>query len=277
MKISVVIAYHNRRRQFWNTLESIRHSKFNSDLEIVVVNDASVPEHAIDDFPEKFSDLNLKLFNIKPDMKWWVNPCIPNNIAISLATGDVVVLQNPECFHMGDVLKFVEENLRVGIYIVFGCYAIGPSRTNLINSIDFSSDKYIKEAQAILNPMSNMHVSKAPIDRWYQHPIYNPSGLNFCSAIIMEDLNDLGGFDERFAEGIAKDDIEFKLRIHRKGMKVTLLAEPFVVHQWHTPSNYGDKGRFDNNTRLLEVLKNIDGYKVNNKFTNKLRCGLFGV
>lgn len=270
MKISIVTAYHNRRPQFINTLKSIRNTQFNNDLEFIVVNDASSPEHAINDLPALFPELNIRVFNVNPTKKWWVNPCIPNNIAMALATGDVFLLQNPECLHTGNIIKHVEDNIELNKYIVYGCYAVGPPKTQQLCNVDFNSPNYSEEIARILAPMSNVHVSKAPIDRWYQHPEFNPSALNFCSAMTREDMEDLGGFDERFAEGIAKDDTEFRLRFYKKGMDVELLANPFVVHQWHTPSAYHDKVRFAKNTELFNKIKNAPGHKINNKLTENL-------
>jgi GT2 family glycosyltransferase len=270
MKISIVTAYHNRRPQFINTLKSIQNTTYNSKIEFIVVNDASASEHSIDDLPDKFPQLNMKIFNVIIDKKWWVNPCIPNNMAIALATGDVFLLQNPECLHVGQVLSHIEENIVLNKYIVYGCYAVGPQKTNQLSAIDFNSVDYLKNIKQILNPMSNVHVSKAPVDRWYQHPEFNPSALNFCAAITREDMEDLGGFDERFAEGIAKDDTEFRLRFYKKGMDVIKLAEPFVVHQWHTPSAYHDRVRFAKNTEMFERIKDADDYRVYNKLTDQL-------
>ena len=53
---------------------------------------------------------------------------------------------------------------------------------------------------------------------WYQHSILNNRCLNFCTAITKKDLLELGGFDERFSNGLAYGDNEFILRITRKNM-----------------------------------------------------------
>ena len=43
----------------------------------------------------------------------------------------------------------------------------------------------------------------------------------------------MGGFDERYAKGIAFDDNEILLRIKRKGLTINIVDDPFVVHQHH--------------------------------------------
>ena len=62
--------------------------------------------------------------------------------------------------------------------------------------------------------------------------------MNFCTAIHRDDLLDLGGFDERFSNGIGGGDMEFLLRIYRKGMNIKSIDDYFVYHQYHEPTVY---------------------------------------
>ncbi|WP_435523778.1 glycosyltransferase family 2 protein [Chryseobacterium indoltheticum] len=43
----------------------------------------------------------------------------------------------------------------------------------------------------------------------------------------------MGGFDERFAKGIAFDDNEFLYRVNLKGLEVQIVEDPIVLHQNH--------------------------------------------
>ena len=85
----------------------------------------------------------------------------------------------------------------------------------------------------------------------YNHSKYNPNAFHFCSAITRKDLDDLGGFDERYANGIGYDDMDLIARIRRKGMKVEIVDSPFVVHQAHEPTDY------TNNQDLLTRNMNL--------------------
>lgn len=247
MKISIIIAYYNRRDLFMKTLESISSSKY-SDFEIVVVDDASDDDHRIIDLPEIFTTLNLRIVQIDKEDKWWINPCIPNNIGFAIASGDVFIIQNPECLHVGDIISYVAENILINKYIVFGCYAIDSVKTQLISKINGGSTEEIIK---IISPTNNIPLDQCPsMNRWYQHSKYSDRCLNFCTAIIREDLEDLGGFDEEFAHGIACDDTEFVYRIKRKGMYMDMVDNPFVVHQCHGYTNYS-------NTALVALNHNL--------------------
>ena len=86
---------------------------------------------------------------------------------------------------------------------------------------------------------------------WYNHSIYNPNAFHFTSAITMKDLEELGGFDERYADGIGYDDMDLIARIRRKGMSVEIVDDPYVIHQAHTPTDY------TNNQDLLTRNRNL--------------------
>ncbi len=49
MKVSIVITYYNRKKQFYKTLNSIAKSEF-KDFEVIAVDDGSLPEERIEDF-----------------------------------------------------------------------------------------------------------------------------------------------------------------------------------------------------------------------------------
>ena len=100
--ISIVSAYYNRKDLLINTLESLKNSEV-KDYEYIVVDDVSSDEHRIEDLQELYP--NLKVIRINKEDKWWVNPCIPYNIGFKQIKGDIVIIQNPECKHMGDIMK----------------------------------------------------------------------------------------------------------------------------------------------------------------------------
>lgn len=57
--------------------------------------------------------------------------------------------------------------------------------------------------------------------------------------MLREDLERVGGFDERYAPGLAYEDDEFLARVKRAGIKVEIIDDPFVVHQKHKRTDYG--------------------------------------
>ncbi len=267
MKISIVFAYYNRRNLMLNTLRSIANTQYSNPLELIIVNDASNYDQQLEDVGCLFPNLDICIVNISKESKTWINPCVPNSIGISKATGDVIILQNPECFHVGNVIRYVEENIRANMYIVFGCYSVDSDKTEQLLHL---KDATVSNVGSLLAPMANVHVSKAGANRWYQHSKYNPVAFNFCAAITKQDLDDLGGFDTRYAYGIAKDDKEFILRVRRKGMVVNYVDSPFVIHQWHSYTDYSNAELFAKNTKLYEELVVSDTYRV----TDSLRYQL---
>jgi len=210
MKISLVMAYYNRKKLLENTLKSIQKYK-TKDLEIIIVDDASAPEESILDLVTKY---DIKVIEIDRKDKTWINACIPFNIGFSKATGDVIVIQNPECAHMSNILKHVEDNICKNLYLNYACY-----------SIDKDTDYNIKVDDKVAHENGT--------NGWYNHSIYKPTGYHFCSAIMREDLYALGGFDERYANGLAYDDNEFLHRIKMKKMKIEHIDSFYVVHQFH--------------------------------------------
>jgi hypothetical protein len=73
------------------------------------------------------------------------------------------------------------------------------------------------------------------VNGWLNHPEINPKGCHFCCAITKANLDILGGFDQRFADGYCFDDDEFLFRV-KKLLKLEFMPpdEAFVIHQWHT-------------------------------------------
>ena len=267
MKISIVMAYHNRRALLVKTLESITNTT-HDDFEMVIVDDASIAAQRITDLPELFPKFNIKVIQIDKKDKWWVNPCIPNNIGFGIASGDVIIIQNPECLHIGDIISYTAENIDDNKYIVFGCYALDSAKTIQVAQINGSDTSAVRK---IIQPTNDVPLDQCPyMNRWYQHSKYSPRCLNFCTVIMKEDLEDLGGFDEMYASGIAYDDTEFMRRIHRKGMCVDMVDNPMVVHQCHAYANYSNKRLVDLNANLFSAAADSDTFRVYNKHTKEL-------
>ena len=247
-KVSIVMAYYNRRKLLLNTLKSIQLSRHRDDVEIIIVDDASDDDHTIDDIGDMFK-LDIKIIKIKKEDKWWINPCIPYNIGFKHVSSDVVIIQNPECFHFGDIIQYTLLNIKDGVYLNYACYSIDEQKTNLINKV--GENAVLNYVGRILTPMVNRSIVYDGETAWYNHSVHRPHKLHFCSAISKKDLDDLGGFDERFANGIAFDDNEFLLRIERKPMDIRIIDRPFVIHQFHGVTKYSQKQEYVQKNMLL--------------------------
>lgn len=269
-KISIISAYFNRRNELWRTLQTISKSSF-KDFEYIIVDDGSDYRQRIEDFVDEFKFIKLK--RIEPKDKHWINPCIPFNIALSMAEGEIVILQSPECVHMGDILEFVANNTVDNQYLVFSCYSLSTKAShNLETKVNFNlSLQEIEEQtiEAIDGFTSNNCDTAGRYDSWFAHPQHRYCIYNFLTSMTKKDMDDLGGFDERFADGHAFDDTDLAARIEKKKMNIKLIEKPFCLHQYHHSvlqdiPNFREKEL--KNRRLYEELLKSPHYKVNNSF-----------
>jgi len=227
MKISIVTAYYNRKRLFLRTLESIQRqiTDFKLEAELIVVDDGSTTDQRLEDVVERFPF--MKIVRLESENKWYRNSCVPFNCGFEYATGEMVVIQNPECFHYGNILEFVSQHGEKGKYLSFGCFSLDKKTTDTESL--FHDNQHLKE-------MFQIHDRLVQHDGdlgWYNHSIHRPAAYHFCSAIHKDDLFALGGFDERYARGIGFDDDEFVHRIKLKPLKIEFVDYEIVLHQNH--------------------------------------------
>ena len=251
--ISIVMAYYNRKTQLYRTLMSIKNSSYNKKkLEIIIVNDAS---DNIDEVKSAFSMLDINLVNIRQNQKTWVNCCVPFNIGFNRVKYDKVVIQSPECYHNGDILSYVDNNLTNENYISFGCYSLS---FNENNNNDYANTNIINEKPKFISESG-----------WYNHSEYNPTHYHFCSAMKYDNLCRLNGFDEDYKDGVGYDDAEFLHRIKLLGLKTEIIDNPFVFHQWHS-SDYHYCPESDSTDKILNVNKLISKNELlyNNRLSN---------
>ena len=126
------MAYFNRKQQLFKTLDSINESSF-KDYEVIIVDDGSIDEHMLNmDELKTHCSGTIKLFTINRNKKFWYNSCIAYNLAFSNADGDKIIIQNPETYHMGDILSTVENNLNDSNYLTVHTLSVNESTTNEI-------------------------------------------------------------------------------------------------------------------------------------------------
>lgn len=232
--ISVVMTYYERQYQLTRTLLSLNNSK--ADFEVIIVDDNSREDIIL-------PKIKYPCRIIKLTQKSWTNPEPVYNIGISQAKGSVIVLQNAECYHVGDVLK-VAETVTDNDYISFACFSLSKEST-------FNNKL----------PLNNIGASKDGQDAWYNHPVFRPVYYDFCSAITANNLKKLNGYDERLSFGCGYGDDYLLARIRMLGLRITLMQEPFVAHQWHygsvVPENKGEL-ILKNKNLYHELLKEND-------------------
>lgn len=244
------MTYYKRRMQLMRTLSSFDYADKN--YHVVIVDDGSGDEISIPDgrFPVTLIRLD--------EHEQWRDSSIAFNLGFKFALSlspDVVVFQNAECMHRGDVLGAAE---RVGPeeYISFACYSLSKETTDNIYKQPIYPNK--------------QGASNDGEDAWYNHPIYRPVGYHFCAAINADNLRMLNGFDERFSQGIGYDDNYLLHRVRMLGLKITITDWPHVYHQWHysVPKNRPDL--IERNRILYEQLSQEKSYKAVHQYTPDL-------
>jgi hypothetical protein len=142
---------------------------------------------------------------------------------------DIIIIQNAECYHLGDIIRYAKENVTEKNYITFGCYSQGKD----------------EEPGSVIN---NKGADFDGESAWYNHPIYRPKAYHFCAAISASNMRKLNGFDERFSYGAGFDDDYWLHQVMSLGLEIYITTEPIVIHQWHEHNPY--KG---NERELLET------------------------
>lgn len=216
--IAIVMTYFNRLPQLQRTIRTIRETTV-TDYDIVIVDDAS---------PEKLEieGDRIHLLRIEPEWKRWINEDVASNTglryAISNLEAEKIIIQNPECFHVGDVIRYTGEHLTDENYIAFGAFSISQKITE-------NPDIDIHQIIAANNRSARFDHDNG----WYNHSIHRASGYYFCGALTAANFRKLNGFDERLADGLAYQDDHLKWRIKQAAIRVEIVDSPFVVHQWH--------------------------------------------
>lgn len=250
--ISIAMAYKNRRPQLIKTLESIEAQQY-KDIEVIIVDDRSEKEHQIADLKSRFPFITVARIEDNP----YKNPCVGYNLAFSLCSGEIVIIQNPECLHVGELIQSVADNINEDKYLSYACYNV--TEKNL-NSLYEADDK----KQFILSLPQEYNQSKGEAITWYNHSQYRKVDFHFTTAITRKNLESISGFDERFKFGMEYDDDEFRTRIKRKGLEFVNIDDPFSVHQYHT-STYG--GAIVNSEYMTQNELRLINFDIYQRFT----------
>ena len=243
--VGVVMTYYNRNAQLINTLNSFL--QYNpQEFFVVVVDDGSPQDIKL---PQR---MPFAVYIIKMREKYWTNPEPAYNAGINYALkqcADIIILQNAECMHTMDMLTPAKQ-VTDETYITFGCYSQGKDEV---------------PGEVINNKGATFDGESA----WYNHPIYRPVGYDFCSAITASNIRKLNGYDERFSSGIGYGDNYLLARIQMLGLRVLMTASPYVIHQWHEPSQGYPNGRelAEKNRFLYNTLIQTPNYRAQHPIT----------
>ena len=102
--VTIIMTYFNRKTQTqltFDNFEKMYAGKYN--IEVIIVDDSSREDENLQELIKKYT-FKIKLVELKE--KHWINPVVPSNIAITHIDPEteLVVIQNPEILHSGDVI-----------------------------------------------------------------------------------------------------------------------------------------------------------------------------
>ena len=267
-KFSIVMAYYDRKPLLLHTLGSIAASTQSKNTEVIIVDDGSSEEHRLEDIVDDYPFV-IKLIRQEPEDKWYINPCIPFNLGIKEAKGDIIVLQNPECFHLGDILEFAANNITEDQYFTCHAYSLSKEDTEKMDQIDpviINSFNQPFNTSSLPFEIRNRPMYAEGGSGYYNHYEHRPVGYHFCAITKKENMEDLGGFDERYATGWGFDDNELIERVKRMGLKICFIPYPMVLHQNHYKPGGPNPNPDDinkNYTLFNEVTVKETGWGVN--------------
>lgn len=234
ISISVIMAHFRREEQLYRTLWGYRHQhdpEELEDVEFIIVDDGGNRSATFWKVAE-FHGFHLKITAASMDEKT-KNASLPMNLGIKMATGDLVVLTNPENIpYTPHLLTKIRERLEhsPNCYLSCGCYSLDRESTAPFALIDWTSVDSIKALKRIkFEPKMGTRGSIG----WYNHSRYRPAHLYFLTAMHRHKLLELGGFDEEYAKGQAFEDSDLVMRIRKAGMKIVPADDIVCIHQYH--------------------------------------------
>lgn len=238
IKVSIVMAYYNRKEQLIQALNSIYKSA-HKNIEIIIVDDASDEDQSVYNFIDDIDHHKvIKLITIKKEQKTWVNPCIPYNIGFKQATGDIIIVQNPEIMHIGDCVTDVVNNLNERDWMSFNCW--GSPSFSVNKSFESKTDMEINDfLHNVSNRIGGNSVERDDVGGWLNHYKKHFVAYHYLAAIYRKDLFTImdGGFNEEFKNSVGADDDEFIKRLiyNNFTFKIRKITDssPVGIHLFH--------------------------------------------
>lgn len=162
-------------------------------VEVVLVDDGS---------PEPFKNRWDFVKVVRLPLKFRpLNPCVPINVGVEEASGDLIALSNPEILHPKPILKDMAASIKKdNDYVIAGVWSEEQNRWHCHSSID--RGKYLPKG----------------------------SDYHFMTMMNRTLWDRTGGFDEEYRQGAGYDDPDFVRRLYRAGANFIRRDDLVVEH-----------------------------------------------
>jgi hypothetical protein len=211
--ISIVMVYNdNLKEQTINTLNRFQElyaSKYN--FEVIIVDNNSLYDNRLDNFVKELSYPVKYRYITKEEKGKNINSCLAYNIGFKMASGHIIMIQNPECYHARDILDNTMKNIDIQTYLTYCCFttdSLETSKEMIHNNSNLTTDFFNK-----IN-----------------------SNFNNCGAILKDNLKLIGGFDELLSEDHFFEKEDFLLTVQyvlQLNIKYNSIDDGFLIEQFY--------------------------------------------
>jgi hypothetical protein len=271
-KVSIVMTYYNRISQLENTLNSIKDTLYPCDLiEVIIGDDRSIIERCQIDQSKYPFQIKLIYLDFERDSTI-INPAYSYNQLFKHITGEIIILQNSECFHIGDIVSYSVNNLTINkdILLSYPCWSSANESLNqelMINRKDINKVKHIIE-----NRWRELKDYPTEYKGWYNEKYIRPQCLHFCNSFHISTFHKVGIFNTKFEKLLGFDDNDYSERFQfNNNIKIIIPEHNFsqlVIHQFH--GKYNKERPYSLFEKSLIEYNKINNHRINQHLSNKI-------
>lgn len=239
--VSIVMSAFDRPGQLYFGLDSLAMEIGDDDPEIIVVNDGchDLTESICHEFLGRCLRIRyVPTHRTREKSVLPRNPCIPNNIAIKAARGDIVILTCPE------------------VILTPGCFSsIVQELLQDENAMVIPQSIYVDDGRMLASLQAGTHFDHQRLPKYD-----DMAEMPFFLGIWKKHLLAIGGYDEDFT-GYACEDVDLIERLKRYGLRHKRVSAS-AIHLWHgdrcdTNSFYGHRPEWIYNFALSKLKTSI--------------------
>ena len=275
ISISIIMSHRNRPELLFLTLLKLNSSNFDN-FEVIIVDDRSFKHLKPNFINELYFKYPIKLITIEnKEIDDIVCSSYTYNMAFKHSIGDIIIIQNPECLHFGDIPEYVFNYFDYDDYFCFPCYS---SNNMEINDYIISNNTsiHINNIDGILN---NLNIDKQygeNFPRWYQHKTISNRCLHFCTVISRNYFHFIDGFSEEYNNGFCYEDDDLILRI-KNILKLNVISIDTdenigVVHMFHGRNKFVNITSYNGDDISMHATKEKHKLNENIYYYKKRNC-----